>query len=117
MKKTNKIISLFLSALMILSAVPFSAYAKDGVITQDASGENDICSWTYTAETNTLYIDGVNIVTFDGDDKQRLPAFNEITAEDGTVTREWCTNEFENLIFSKNVETIDGVVLASSGTN
>lgn len=117
MKKTNSIISLFLSVLMILSAVPFSAYAEDGVITQDASGENDICSWTYTAETNTLYIDGVNIVTFDGDDKQRLPVFNEITAEDGTVTREWCTNEFENLIFSKNVETIDGVVLASSGTN
>lgn len=113
MKKTNRIISLFLSMLMILSAVPFSAYAEDGVITQDATGKNDICSWTYTAETKTLYIDGVNIVPLEGDEQSRLPAFDETVAEDGTVTRNWCTYDFENLVFSKNVETIDGVWLSA----
>ena len=82
MTTLKKLLAVFISALMIISALPVEAFAysqddydfyqdlADGVkytpiavlpSNQDASGENEYCIWNYDASTKTVYINGENI--------------------------------------------------------
>lgn len=82
MTTLKKLLAVFISALMIISALPVEAFAysqddydfyqdlADGVkytpiavlpSNQDASGENEYCVWNYDASTKTVYINGENI--------------------------------------------------------
>ena len=82
MTTLKKLLAVFISALMIISALPVEvlAYSQDdydfyqdladGVkytpiavlpSNQDASGENEYCVWNYDASTKTVYINGENI--------------------------------------------------------
>lgn len=82
MNTLKKLLAVFISALMIISALPVEvlAYSQDdydfyqdladGVkytpiavlpSNQDASGENEYCVWNYDASTKTVYINGENI--------------------------------------------------------
>lgn len=63
MKTMKKVISVLLSVLMITSMLPITAYAVEGTAYEigeefsvDQSGETDSFYWTYTAETQTVYI-------------------------------------------------------------
>lgn len=63
MKTMKKVISVLLSVLMITSMLPVTAYAVEGTAYEigeefsvDQSGETDNFYWTYTAETQTVYI-------------------------------------------------------------
>lgn len=82
MTTLKKLIAVFISALMIISALPVEAFAysqddydfyqdlADGVkytpiavlpSEQSVSGENEYCVWNYDASTKTVYINGENI--------------------------------------------------------
>ena len=82
MNTLKKLLAVFISALMIISALPVEAFAysqddydfyqdlADGVkytpiavlpSDRDASGENEYCIWNYDANTKTVYINGENI--------------------------------------------------------
>lgn len=105
MKKLKNQLSLFLSVLMIISAMPFSAFAEDALKT-DASGSNSLCTWEYTAETDTLYINGTTIECGLAANKtnDKLPTYTE--NEDGSFGELW-DNKFSHLVFGKDVETIN----------
>ena len=82
MTTLKKLLAVFISALMIISALPVEAFAysqddydfyqdlADGVkytpiavlpSKQSVSGENEYCVWNYDASTKTVYINGENI--------------------------------------------------------
>lgn len=82
MTTLKKLLAVFISALMIISALPVEAFAysqddydfyqdlADGVkytpiavlpSEQSVSGENEYCVWNYDASTKTVYINGENI--------------------------------------------------------
>lgn len=82
MTTLKKLLAVFISALMIISALPVEAFAysqddydfyqdlANGVkytpiavlpSEQSASGENEYCVWNYDASTKTVYINGENI--------------------------------------------------------
>ncbi len=105
MKNIKRQLSIFLSVLMIISAMPFSAFAED-VVKTDASGSNSLCTWEYTAETDTLYINGASIECGLAANKtnDKLPTYTE--NEDGSFSELW-DNTFSHLVFGKDVETIN----------
>lgn len=82
MTTLKKLLAVFISALMIISALPVEAFAysqddydfyqdlANGVkynpivvlpSEQSVSGENEYCVWNYDASTKTVYINGENI--------------------------------------------------------
>ena len=60
----KKIISVFLTVIMVLSVSPIAALADEVSSKVDlgrdesASGQNDICTWYYDSDTKTMTIDG-----------------------------------------------------------
>lgn len=82
MKNIKKIIAVFISALMVISAMPVEVFAYNqddydyyedlnngytytpiAVLPSDqnAEGQNEYCTWSYDASTKTVYINGENI--------------------------------------------------------
>ncbi len=147
MKRIKKCMAVFLALMMITAAIPMEALAVvledidwyDGyeyvdIVNlpddQSASGTNEFCTWSYDAETSTVYMDGVNIestrdaygaVREIGEngrinynfDRAPLPLYTII--DDGGVKREqYCTFNFEHLILGKSIKNfnshISGVV-------
>lgn len=78
----KKIISVFLTVIMVLSVSPITALAEavtDSVdlgVDKSASGFNDVCVWSYDADTKTMTIDGENIVSQNDDDSELLDLFS-----------------------------------------
>ncbi len=62
MKIISKMTALVLSVLMIVSSMPITAFAYTIGDKSVTSGKNEICSWEYNADTDTMYIDG-DIIT------------------------------------------------------
>lgn len=109
MKKTFlKIISIFLSVLMIVSCMPLVALAGNpyGIRSKDMSesGTNEFCTWSYDSDTKTLYIDGEII---DTKDNFFLPAYSYLNE----YNRVYCWMGFEHLVFGKNVTYITNIIM------
>ncbi len=62
MKKTKRLLCLFMSLIIMLATVPFEALA-DTVPNVDTSAVNKWCEWQYTASTGTLYINTDGVLT------------------------------------------------------
>ncbi|MCH5320990.1 MAG: leucine-rich repeat protein [Eubacterium sp.] len=91
MKQIKKYISLLLAVLMLLTSVPLTALADERV---DQSGGNDTVSWTYTASTDTLYMNGESIYL---DKYGTLPTYKDDKYVDIT---------FSHLVIGKDVKEI-----------
>ncbi len=64
MKKIKSLLAILLAMLMIMSAMPLTAFAESLV---DMNGETDKYIWSYTAANNTLYFNIKDEIT--GDDR------------------------------------------------
>lgn len=92
MKKLKKYISILLAVLMVSASMPLTALAEDKV---DISGGDENVSWTYTASTDTLYINGENLLL---EDDGALPTY-----KDGVYVQV----EFSHLVIGKDVTTLE----------
>lgn len=101
----KKIISVLLTFIMILSVSPITALAQavtDSVdlgVDKSASGFNDVCIWSYDADTKTMTIDGENIVSQDDDDSELLPTYSV----DENGNKHYAYRGFETLILGEHV--------------
>lgn len=93
MKKIRKYISVILAVLMVTTAVPMNVFADD--IKTDISGSDENVSWSYTAATDTLYINGEEILI---EDDGALPTY-----KDG----EYVSVDFSHLVIGKDVTTLE----------
>lgn len=101
MKGLKRFLSVTLATLMALSTFPLTALAAE-----DFSAEYDGVFWSYTAETDTLYINTQSKTSLKGYDKpetsraeQLLPTLYE--AADGEV--KYWDGQFSKLVVGKNV--------------
>lgn len=92
MKKIKKYISILLAVLMVSASMPLNALAEDKV---DVSGSDENVSWSYTASTDTLYINGENLLI---EDDGALPTY-----KDGSYVHV----EFSHLVIGKDVTTLE----------
>lgn len=92
MKKLKKYISILLAVLMISSSMPLTALADDKV---DMSGSDEEVSWSYTASTDTLYINGENLFLLDDG---ALPTYKDDV---------YVQVEFSHLVIGKDVTTLE----------
>ena len=117
MKHTKRLISVILALLMVLSGAPLTALAEDEepeVISghyEDPNSPDCSFDWTYTVATDTLYLDGKIIGSEDiyEDDEYactHLPLWFEYQGEQ--LFLDW---DYENIVFSKNVEELEGYCL------
>lgn len=101
----KKIISVLLTFIMILSVSPITALAQavtDSVdlgVDKSASGFNDVCAWSYDADTKTMTIDGENIVSQNDDDSELLPTYSV----DENGNKHYAYRGFETLILGEHV--------------
>lgn len=101
----KKIISVLLTFIMILSVSPITALAQavtDSVdlgVDKSASGFNDVCVWSYDADTKTMTIDGENIVSQNDDDSELLPTYSV----DENGNKHYAYRGFETLILGEHV--------------
>lgn len=93
MKNIKKTIAFLLAVVMLLSAIQITAFADE--IRYDDSGSNDKVSWSYTASTDTLYINGDEIQLMD---YGALPTY-----KDGELVKNL---RFSHLVFGKDVREI-----------
>ena len=113
MKRTKRLISIILALLMIFSAMPLTAFAEDtqGNVSgyyMCPDGEDYDLHWSYTASTDTLYLDGKVIGSIPiENDITHLPLYY-INDEGKNVLWE---GSYSNVIFSKNVETLEELCL------
>lgn len=141
MKIFKKTIAVLLVSLMVISIMPMQALAlkledvtflpNNGIwilpyyeADEDVSGENEYCTWSYNAETKTVYINGTNIESsqyaykralyniFDDEDAKdkysaMLPLYNTSIQVDGEEAEQYCTIDFEHLIIGKDVVNFD----------
>ena len=93
MKKIRKSIAFLLAAVMLLTTMQITAFADE--IRYDDSGSNDTVSWSYTASTDTLYINGdvIQLMNYGA-----LPAY-----KDGGLVENL---RFSHLVFGKDVREI-----------
>lgn len=98
-KTMSKLTALVLSVLMIVSSMPITAFAYTIGDKSVTSGKNEICSWEYDADTDTMYIDG-DVIT--PSDENRLPVYYY----DDNGERVYFSSEFENLIIGKNITAL-----------
>lgn len=99
MKSLKKYAAILIAIMMIISSFPMSAFAEELL----TSGENDICTWSYNAETDTMY---VNSVTLTGTDEGKLPLY------DGDNTEIMFNGSFSRLIFNDKLSTINSLCLS-----
>ena len=96
----KKIISVFLTVIMVLSVSPIAALADEVSSKVDlgrdesASGQNDICTWYYDSDTKTMTIDGENIVSQNDDDSEFLPTYSV----DENGNKHYAYRGFETLV-------------------
>lgn len=101
----KKIISVLLTFIMILSVSPITALAQavtDSVdlgVDKSASGFNDVCVWSYDADTKTMTIDGENIVSQNDDDSELLPTYSV----DENGNKHYAYRGFETLVLGEHV--------------
>lgn len=101
----KKIISVLLTFIMILSVSPITALAQavtDSVdlgVDKSASGFNDVCVWSYDADTKTMTIDGENIVSQNDDDSEFLPTYSV----DENGNKHYAYRGFETLVLGEHV--------------
>ena len=108
MKHFKRLISVILALLMIISGAPLSALAAESQ--EDISGhyyspdgeEYDLY-WSYTASTDTLYLDGEIIGSMQIGDVQVLPLYYRDDNGDEIL---W-TGKYSNVVFSKNVVVLE----------
>lgn len=102
----KKIISVFLTVIMVLSVSPITALAEavtDSVdlgVDKSASGFNDVCVWSYDADTKTMTIDGENIVSQNDDDSELLPTYSV----DENGNKNYAYRGFETLVLGEHVQ-------------
>lgn len=102
----KKIISVFLTVIMVLSVSPITALAEvvtDSVdlgVDKSASGFNDVCVWSYEADTKTMTIDGENIVSQNDDDSELLPIYSV----DENGNKHYAYRGFETLVLGEHVQ-------------
>lgn len=102
----KKIISVFLTVIMVLSVSPITALAQavtDNVdlgVDKSASGFNDVCVWSYDADTKTMTIDGENIVSQNDDDSELLPTYSV----DENGNKHYAYRGFETLVLGEHVQ-------------
>lgn len=120
MKRLKKSLALLLSVIMIISALPLSALADEEYYDSDASGYCDDFYWTYTKETNTVYINATEtnetgvVNAIDGNFSGCLPLYP--TQEDydadqnifGLLT-ENCESAFEHIVIGKDITELNNV--------
>lgn len=92
MKGLKKFVSVLLSVMMALTAVPISALADEKT---DMSGGNETVTWSYTAADDTLYINGEELIVEDG-------GFLPIYA-DGVLVQP----DFSHLVIGRDVTAIE----------
>ena len=101
----KKIISVFLTVIMVLSVSPIAALADEVSSKVDlgrdesASGQNDICTWYYDSDTKTMTIDGENIVSQNDDDTEYLPTYSV----DENGNKHYAYRGFETLVLGEHV--------------
>ena len=101
----KKIISVFLTVIMVLSVSPITALAEvvtdsiDLGVDKSASGFNDVCVWSYDADTKTMTIDGENIVSQNDDDSEFLPTYSV----DENGNKNYAYRGFETLVLGEHV--------------
>lgn len=101
----KKIISVFLTVIMVLSVSPIAALADEVSSKVDlgrdesASGQNDICTWYYDSDTKTMTIDGENIVSQNDDDSEFLPTYSV----DENGNKHYAYRGFETLVLGEHV--------------
>lgn len=93
MKKMKKSIAFLLATVMLLSAIQVTAFADE--IRYDDGGTNGEVSWSYTASTDTLYINGDTIQIMD------YGAFP--TYKDDELVKDL---KFSHLVIGKDVRNI-----------
>lgn len=103
MKAIKKYLSVFLAVLMLFSAVPFAAFA-DELVNQSGSDEN--VTWTYTAATDTLYINGAQLFV---EDYGALPTYKDGVFVEGLT--------FSHLVIGKDVKAINMKSNAKTAAN
>ncbi|WP_297142731.1 leucine-rich repeat protein [uncultured Eubacterium sp.] len=102
----KKIISVLLTFIMILSVSPITALAEavtDSVdlgVDKSDSGFNDVCVWSYDADTKTMTIDGENIVSQNDDDSELLPTYSV----DENGNKHYAYRGFETLVLGEHVQ-------------
>ena len=102
----KKIISVFLTVIMVLSVSPIAALADEVSSKVDlgrdesASGQNDICKWYYDSDTKTMTIDGENIVSQNDDDSEFLPIYSV----DENGNKHYAYRGFETLVLGEHVQ-------------
>lgn len=116
MKKIKTIISSVLIILMVFSAMPLTAFADDTLALQDAQGSTDEYTWSYTAETGTVYINtNEGYTVLDGyASKGTLPMWYSFSTEEGAENSIWgdySGNNVKHIIFGNNIEAIQNVTL------
>lgn len=103
MKAIKKYLSVFLAVLMLFSAVPFAAFADELV---DQSGSDENVTWTYTAATDTLYINGAQLLV---EDYGALPTYKDGVFVEGLT--------FSHLVIGKDVKAINMKSNAKTAAN
>lgn len=115
----KKIISVLLTFIMILSVSPITALAQavtDSVdlgVDKSDSGFNDVCVWSYDADTKTMTIDGENIVSQNDDDSELLPTYSV----DENGNKHYAYRGFETLILGEHVQTFHAAANADNYPN
>lgn len=116
MKRIRKLTAVILSVLMIVSSMPITAFAYTIGGKEVTSGENEICSWEYDADTDTMYIDGDVITPYaeaEESEQNKLPVY--YYNDEGE--RVYFSSDFKNLIIGKNVTALKGVTINCSNWN
>lgn len=119
MKRVKSLIAFVLTILMVTSSIPLNAFADDSYYDSDASGVCDDFYWTYTKETDTVYINATEQneegYISGNSDSGWLPLYEtQADLESGEVYPfgilegyEYCA--FKNVVIGKDIKGIDNV--------
>lgn len=108
MKQLKSLIAIILTLLMIISCAPLSVLADtpqedvSGSFTYEENEKYNL-NWSYTAETDTLYLDAETVSSLDLEEGvNHLPLYY---TDDNSDTVLW-KGTYSNIVFGNNVKTL-----------